>query len=53
MSFVNTKLKEFNNELKNKKIDIIGLGVSNSPLINYMQNLGTKIEVFDKTIVVR
>ena len=48
MSFVNTKLKEFNNELKNKKIAIIGLGVSNSPLIDYMQNLGTKIEVFDK-----
>ena len=48
MSFVNTKLKKFNNELKNKKIAIIGLGVSNSPLIDYMQNLGTKIEVFDK-----
>ena len=49
MSFVNTKLKEFNNELKNKKIAIIGLGVSNSPLIDYMQNLGTKIEVFDES----
>ena len=47
MSFVNTKLEKFNNELKNKKIAIIGLGVSNSPLIDYMQNLGTNIEVFD------
>ena len=44
MSFVNTKLEKFNNELKNKKIAIIGLGVSNSPLIDYMQNLGTKIK---------
>jgi len=48
MSFVNTKLKEFNNSIKNKKIAIIGLGVSNEPLIDYLYNLQAKITVFDK-----
>ena len=48
MSFVNTKLKEFNDNLKGKKIAIIGLGVSNSPLILYLVNFGAEVTVFDK-----
>ena len=31
MSFENKKLEEFNKSLKNKKVAIIGLGVSNEP----------------------
>lgn len=47
MSFVNTKLEEFNNWLKNKKVAIIGLGVSNSPLIDYMYKMNANITVFN------
>ena len=47
MKFVNEKLEEFNNYIKNKKVAIIGLGVSNVPLIEYLHNLGSKITVFN------
>ena len=47
MSFVNTKLEKFNNWIKNKKVAIIGLGVSNAPLIDYMQKLKANLTVFD------
>ena len=47
MSFVNTKLENFNNWIKNKKVAIIGLGVSNTPLIDYMQKLQPDLTVFD------
>lgn len=47
MNFVNSKLEEFNNSLKNKKVAVIGLGVSNKPLIEYLYNLGANITVFD------
>lgn len=46
-SMNNTKLEEFNNSLKNKKVSIIGLGVSNKPLIEYLYNLQAEITVFD------
>ncbi len=44
----NKKLEEFNNSLKNKKVAIIGLGVSNKPLLDYLDDLGARITVFDK-----
>ena len=47
MDYINKKLEDFKTWMKNKKIAIIGLGVSNLPLIDYMQNLQTKITVFD------
>ena len=47
MKFVNEKLEEFNNYIKNKRVAIIGLGVSNVPLIDYLHNLGAKIVVFN------
>lgn len=43
----NTKLEEFNDSLKNKKVAVIGLGVSNKPLIEYLHNLRAEITVFD------
>lgn len=43
----NTKLEEFNNSLKNKRVAVIGLGVSNKPLIEYLYNLQAEITVFD------
>ena len=47
MKFVNENLEEFNNYIKNKRVAIIGLGVSNAPLIDYLHNLGSKIMVFN------
>lgn len=44
----NSKLEEFNNSLKNKKVAIIGLGVSNKPLLKYLYDLQANITVFDK-----
>ena len=38
MNFVNEKLDEFNTYLKGRKVAIIGLGVSNVPLIDYLRN---------------
>lgn len=47
MEYFNEKLNEFNKNIKGKRIAVIGLGVSNKPLIHYLFNLGAKISVFD------
>ena len=43
---MNKKLEEFNNKLKNSKIAIIGLGVSNLPLLDYLYEMNCNVEVF-------
>lgn len=48
MDFVNKKLKEFEEYIQGKKVAIIGLGVSNIPLVDYFYHLGAKVTVFDK-----
>ena len=48
MEWKNEKLEEFSNYIKNRKTAIIGLGVSNIPLLDYLYELGAKITVFDK-----
>ena len=47
MSYINEKLIEFNNYLKGKNVAVIGLGVSNIPLIDYLHNIGSIVTVFD------
>jgi len=47
MDYINEKLQEFNNYLKNRKVAIIGLGVSNIPLIEYLHKLNSIVTVFD------
>ena len=47
MEYVNEKLQELNTFLKNRKVAIIGLGVSNIPLLDYLHSLGAKVTVFD------
>lgn len=47
MEYVNKKLEEFNNYIKNKKVAIIGLGTSNIPLIEYLHNLGSSVVLFN------
>lgn len=47
MSYINKELIELNNYLKNRKVAIIGLGISNLPLLDYMHKVGAKVTVFD------
>ncbi|MBR3163093.1 MAG: UDP-N-acetylmuramoyl-L-alanine--D-glutamate ligase [Clostridia bacterium] len=47
MEFVNDKLVEFNNYLNKRKVAIIGLGVSNIPLLDYLHENNAKVTVFD------
>lgn len=47
MSYINEKLIEFNNYLKGRNVAVIGLGVSNIPLIDYLHNIGSIVTVFD------
>ena len=48
MEFVNEKLEKFNKFLDGKKVAIIGLGVSNYPLLDYFYDKNAKVTVFDK-----
>ena len=47
MSFFNSKLEEFNKYIKGKKVAIIGLGVSNLPLLDYLYAKEAKVTIFD------
>lgn len=47
MNFENKKLTQLNEFLKKSKVAIIGLGVSNIPLLNYMADLNANVTVFD------
>ena len=44
----NLKLKAFENNIKGKRVAIVGIGVSNIPLIDYFHDLGAKVTVFDE-----
>lgn len=47
MEYINEKLVEFNKYLTGRKVAIIGLGVSNLPLIDYLHDLKSAVTVFD------
>ena len=47
MEYINDKLIEFNNFLNKRKVAIIGLGVSNIPLLDYLYQNNAKVTVFD------
>ena len=51
VEYVNEKLMEFNHYLSGRKVAVIGLGVSNLPLIDYLYNLKAQVTVFDRTEV--
>ena len=42
-----SKLEEFNENIKGKRVAIIGLGVSNLPLIKYFNDLDCEVVAFD------
>lgn len=44
----NKKLEEFENYIKGRKVAIIGIGVSNIPLLDYFYQLHAYVTVFDK-----
>ena len=47
MKYKNEKLEEFNEYIRYRKIAIIGLGVSNIPLIDYLYEKKARVTVFD------
>ena len=47
MSFENKKLEEFNEYIRYRKVAVIGLGVSNLPLLDYLYEKKAKVTVFD------
>ena len=46
--YINQKLEEFKQNIKGKYVAIMGMGVSNTPLIKYLLDLDVNITVFDK-----
>ena len=46
MEYKNEKLEEFNNFLDGKQVAIIGMGVSNIPLLDYFYDKNAKVTVF-------
>ena len=48
MEYVNDKLEEFNNYLVGRKVAIIGLGVSNLPLLDYLHANNAIVKIFDE-----
>lgn len=45
---MSNKLNKFKDYIKNKKVAVLGIGVSNIPLIKYLYGLGVDITAFDK-----
>ena len=48
MNFENKKLEEFNNYIRYRKVAVIGLGVSNLPLLDYLYEKKARVVVFDQ-----
>jgi len=49
--YVNEKLNKFKEDIKGKRVAVIGFGVSNIPLVSYLITLDTDITVFDKRTI--
>ena len=47
MNFENKKLEEFNEYIKFRKVAVIGLGVSNLPLLDYLYENKANVTIFD------
>lgn len=45
---MNDKLKLFEDRIRNKKVAILGIGVSNRPLVKYFYDLGCDITIFNE-----
>jgi len=45
---LNNKIEEFKKWVKNKKVAVLGIGISNTPLIKYLASMGVDVTAFDK-----
>ncbi len=45
---MNCKLEQFKKDIREKKVAVLGIGISNIPLIKYLINLGVDVTAFDK-----
>ena len=45
---MNKDFNEFKNFIKGKKVAVLGIGVSNIPLVDFLLNLGANVTAFDK-----
>lgn len=43
-------LNEFKNEIKDKKVGLVGIGISNLPAIEYLHSLGATVILYDKNV---
>ena len=50
MEYKNESLEKFNKKLSESKVAIIGLGTSNIPLLDYMNELNADTTVFDNRL---
>ena len=48
MEYENKKLEEFNSYIRFRKVAVIGLGVSNLPLLDYLYEKKARVTVFDQ-----
>ena len=48
MEYINEKLNEFNDYIRFRKVAIVGLGVSNLPLMEYLYEKKANVTVFDE-----
>lgn len=46
---MNSKAEQFKKYINNKKVAVLGIGVSNTPLIKYLSGMGADITAFDKS----
>lgn len=51
MNYENKKLKEFNEYIRFRKVAVIGLGVSNIPLLDYLYEKKAQVTVFDERTI--
>lgn len=51
MNFENKKLEEFNEYIRFRKVAVIGLGVSNLPLLDYLYEKKAQVTVFDERTI--
>ncbi len=51
MNFENEILKEFNEYIRFRKVAVIGLGVSNLPLVDYLYEKKAQVTVFDERTI--
>lgn len=47
-AFMNEKLARFYNDIKGKKVAVVGLGISNAPLVSLLHEHGAIVSVHDK-----